>query len=535
MAQETITLKLVAQDLMSGQVSKAIGSLDKLAKQGGLVGSVAQGVGQSIGQMVNPLTIASKAMDLMAEGAGKVIGGLTGMAQAYKQDQAEQAQLNNTLMRNISNWQDYTDELDRAITAGQKLAFSDTQQRESLGRLITATRDARRAITLNRLAMDIARQRNIKLSEASAAVTKAAQGQYKGLKSLGYVIDSTASSTENLASVTQQAAGAAQTWADTSQGKLAVRLLDISEKAEAQGKTFQALDGIQKDLVVTQLDLAVTTTQYIGILADFLGVGKDVEGQTIAQQQAFETLGRHVEAIGWKYNKMTETVTKDYGSIAKSVDWATGHMNQSMSDFLDPWRQQWKQAAEWAKDPFKPAKFEKWLARRAEKAIENAKTAAENGKPGVAARWRLIAAALKSPVITAVGEVKTSIAEVIAAMQVIDGVNATLGNYRRNGSSGHRPAAGQTNLPNGVEVGNNAGGTTNWRGGWTWVGEKGPELLNLPGGSQVMSNRESMSAAGTTVVVPVTIIGSMTEADGQRFARATVPHIERELERRGRR
>lgn len=31
-----------------------------------------------------------------------------------------------------------------------------------------------------------------------------------------------------------------------------------------------------------------------------------------------------------------------------------------------------------------------------------------------------------------------------------------------------------------------AGGTDNWRGGMTWVGENGPELLNLPRGSQVI-------------------------------------------------
>lgn len=35
-----------------------------------------------------------------------------------------------------------------------------------------------------------------------------------------------------------------------------------------------------------------------------------------------------------------------------------------------------------------------------------------------------------------------------------------------------------------------AGGTDNWRGGMTWVGEKGPELLNLPRGSQVVPNHE---------------------------------------------
>ncbi|MCB1715034.1 MAG: phage tail tape measure protein [Candidatus Competibacteraceae bacterium] len=41
-----------------------------------------------------------------------------------------------------------------------------------------------------------------------------------------------------------------------------------------------------------------------------------------------------------------------------------------------------------------------------------------------------------------------------------------------------------------------AGGTNNWRGGWTWVGEQGPELLNLPKGAQVLSNTDSKKMIG---------------------------------------
>lgn len=46
----------------------------------------------------------------------------------------------------------------------------------------------------------------------------------------------------------------------------------------------------------------------------------------------------------------------------------------------------------------------------------------------------------------------------------------------------------------------NAAGTDNWRGGLTWVGEKGPELLNLPQGSQIIPNDIAMSAGGAVTV-----------------------------------
>ena len=46
-------------------------------------------------------------------------------------------------------------------------------------------------------------------------------------------------------------------------------------------------------------------------------------------------------------------------------------------------------------------------------------------------------------------------------------------------------------------VGRNAGGTENWRGGKTWLGEEGPELVTLPAGSQITP--ASKVAAGTTI------------------------------------
>ncbi len=47
----------------------------------------------------------------------------------------------------------------------------------------------------------------------------------------------------------------------------------------------------------------------------------------------------------------------------------------------------------------------------------------------------------------------------------------------------------------GGSVGSNAEGTNNWRGGPTWVGERGPELVELPKGSRVLPNKESVQVA----------------------------------------
>lgn len=45
------------------------------------------------------------------------------------------------------------------------------------------------------------------------------------------------------------------------------------------------------------------------------------------------------------------------------------------------------------------------------------------------------------------------------------------------------------------KAGYNAAGDQNWRGGLTWLGEHGPELVDLPSGSRIYSNQESRQIA----------------------------------------
>ena len=52
--------------------------------------------------------------------------------------------------------------------------------------------------------------------------------------------------------------------------------------------------------------------------------------------------------------------------------------------------------------------------------------------------------------------------------------------------------------------GRNAGGTDNWRGGLTWVGEAGPELVDLPMGSKILNAQDSRKM-GTIYIGSVVI------------------------------
>jgi hypothetical protein len=50
-------------------------------------------------------------------------------------------------------------------------------------------------------------------------------------------------------------------------------------------------------------------------------------------------------------------------------------------------------------------------------------------------------------------------------------------------------------------IGDNARGTDFWRGGPTWVGEEGPEIVVPPEGSQILSNEKSQAMGGPTIYI----------------------------------
>ena len=64
-----------------------------------------------------------------------------------------------------------------------------------------------------------------------------------------------------------------------------------------------------------------------------------------------------------------------------------------------------------------------------------------------------------------------------------------------------------------IPIPGNANGTPSWQGGMTWVGERGPELVNLPRGSQVIpAHRASQMGTGGGVTVNVDARGSADPA-----------------------
>lgn len=97
----------------------------------------------------------------------------------------------------------------------------------------------------------------------------------------------------------------------------------------------------------------------------------------------------------------------------------------------------------------------------------------------------------------ALGNVATTIMNALKGVidsikGAIDGVISKVGEAKKALESlGSGPAVGGLH-----GVGRNASGTTNWCGGWTTVGESGPELMNLPRGTQIIPHEASLNRVG---------------------------------------
>lgn len=75
----------------------------------------------------------------------------------------------------------------------------------------------------------------------------------------------------------------------------------------------------------------------------------------------------------------------------------------------------------------------------------------------------------------------------------------------------------------------NALGTSYFGGGWTWVGEHGPELMKLPGGSQIVDNRNSnkMSQGGIFIAKIADEVVVREEADIDKIVDKLVKRLDK--------
>lgn len=168
------------------------------------------------------------------------------------------------------SWQQSSRDIeDAANRVSRAASFDDEDVLQSFQLFIRSQKDTEKALDLVALAADVARGRYISLEAATQIVNKAALGQIGGLRRLGIEIDNNATSTQALAALQRQYAGAAQEYSTSSAGAVDRLTTSLGNAKEMIGG---ALLPVVNDLA-EQTELAVAAA---GKLAEGLAAVGDI-------------------------------------------------------------------------------------------------------------------------------------------------------------------------------------------------------------------------------------------------------------------
>lgn len=210
-------------------------------------------------------------------------------AHAAADDAASMGRLQQAVTNASGSYDKYASQIDQAIAAGQKLAFSDDETRNALANLTNETGSSEEALKRLSTAQNLARGTGMDLNTASKLLGKVTDENVTVLKRYGISIEKGASAQELLNKVDGKFKGQAAAYADTAAGKWA-RLKDsLSETQEAIGykvlPIFSALTSFLLDKVVPAVNslverfsgpLSKAVTMVIGLFRDIVSEGGDL-------------------------------------------------------------------------------------------------------------------------------------------------------------------------------------------------------------------------------------------------------------------
>lgn len=303
-SQATLALLLTAKDLASKDLGKLHDSLDKVDKKSGSTGRNMAKLGGIIA-----IGVVGAAVGLVA-----ILGKA---AAAAAEEQKGVVKLSAALKANDKSFTGNMAAIDAAIDAGEKLAFTDDDLRDSMAFLVTKTKDANEALALQQTAMDLSRLKGIDLTSASEMLTKAMDGSSKILKQLGIDLPATATQQERLAAIQKAAAGQAEAYGNTAAGAQEAMQIAIDDTVEELGTAFLP---ILKDVALFVRDVVVPAIK---------SVITSVRNWLTANKPLVDGVKSFVETV---LKVFVGVLGALFTALGKIVDWITS--NKAIMDGL---------------------------------------------------------------------------------------------------------------------------------------------------------------------------------------------------------
>lgn len=407
---------------------------------------------------------------------------------------------------------------ERWITAqGKSLGVTDDELRPALSRLVASTHDIGKAQKLASLAMDVSVGRGKSLSSVTEALAKAQNGNVSGLSRLGVATKDAQGKTLSLQQITKQLAdtygGAAAKNAETAAGKQKILATQYGELQEKIGAGLLPVLGKLTDAGLKVTDWVSKNTGLAEALAGTLAGLVAVLWATSAATKAWTAA-----------TKLWTAITK----VAAAVQWAlNAAMNANqiglvviaiaalVAGLVIAYKRSatFRAIVQGALHAIGAAG--KWLWENALKpAFEGIKAGFQAvGRAGVWL-WNNALQPAFHFIVAGVAKILQMWANMLRGLSHVPGFGwaKTAADAMQNAANKAQSFADNIKkIPDHKEVsvhttysysglrdperGRNARGTSNWRGGLSWVGEQGPELVDLPRGSRVYPHTRSVSMA----------------------------------------
>lgn len=184
-----------------------------------------KGFAETAGKMKVAFTVAGAAM---TAALGTTID-------AAMDAQVEMARFDSTLASMGKAGEMAKGQLLAAADATLKLGFDNEEAANSLAKLFQRTKDVTKAQELNSIAMDLARAKNISLSQASDMVGMVLSGNGRVLKQFGIDLKETKDPMEQLIELQKRVGGQANAFSQTFAGQKEIVTQNIGEIKEAIG------------------------------------------------------------------------------------------------------------------------------------------------------------------------------------------------------------------------------------------------------------------------------------------------------------
>jgi hypothetical protein len=467
-------------------------------------GKTLKGVGKDAEGTKGKLHALAKAASVALVG-GFVAAGAAAVkfTKQAAEDEAGASRLANTMRKAAGATDAQVKSTEEWITAqGKALGVADDDLRPALGKLVAATHDVGKAQKLASLAMDVSAGRGKSLSSVSDALAKAQNGNVGALARLGIQTKDADGKTKSLHQITKDLAGlyggAAAKAAETTEGKQKRLTVALSEAGEAIGYKLlpfmlkmtdaatAALGWMQEHPKLLKngaiaagalggailalnagmrVSAVVSKVMAISQAAQAVAAGTATESQ-IALNAAMRAnvIGIVITALallagGLVYAyKHSETFRNIVNGVFKAVGTAASFMwNNVIKPIFKLWLDSWFTIVG---------------------ALLNGAAKAFGWVPGIGPKLKAAAAKFN--------DFRDSV------NAALDGIHSQK-DIHLNVTTKQSVQISSINKP---RVPHNAVGTRFFEGGMTMVGERGPELADLPRGTRIYTAGDSARMAG---------------------------------------